>query len=56
MERGFKDHFWTEVEKSGTETEVPFEQSSSSFGEATPRGYHVPFMDHKEGEGILIHL
>lgn len=51
-----KDRFWAEIEKNTTEVEVQFEQSSSSSGEAAPHNHQVPFLDHTEGEGILIHI
>lgn len=49
-----KDVFWA-VEQNRTETDIPFEQSSSSSGEISTTKYNVPFIDHKDGEGILIH-
>lgn len=50
-----KDYFWAQVEKNRTEVDVPFEQSSSSFGEVIPREHQTPFIDHKGGEGMLLH-
>lgn len=34
------------------EAQIPFEQSSNSFGESTFSKCKTPFMDHEEGEGI----
>lgn len=43
------------MEKNKTEANVPFEQSLGSSKKATLCDHQTPFMDHKEGEGILIH-
>lgn len=50
-----KDYFWAQVEKNRTEADVPFEHFSVSSGSAALRDHQTPFMDHKEGEGIIIH-
>lgn len=50
-----KDLFWAKVDQNKTEADIPFEQSSSASGEISTAKYKVPFMDHKESEGILIH-
>lgn len=42
------------MEKNKTEADIPFEQSSDSYGSAVPRDHQAPFMDHEEGNGILI--
>lgn len=55
MERCFRAEAFVPFEKNRTEADVQFELSSSSSGEAIPREHQTSFMDHKEGEGILLH-
>lgn len=51
-----RDYFWEQVEKNKTGANIPFELTSSSLGETVPCDHQIPFIDHKEGEGIWIHL
>lgn len=51
-----QDQFWSNVKENKTEAVSPFEQSSSSFEESANAEHNTPFMDYKEGEGILINL
>lgn len=42
------------MEKSKTEADVPFEQSSDSSRSGIPRGHQTPFGDHDEGKGVMV--
>lgn len=59
MERQFscesivvKGYYWAKIEEN--RTAAPFEHLSSSSEESASLEYNTPFMDHKEGEGIMI--
>lgn len=40
------------LDENRIEVQIAFEQSSDPSAESTTLEYKVPFMDHKEGEGI----